>query len=81
MKDRGHGSIINISTMYALVAPRPALYDGTSFLNPAAYSASKAAMLAFTRYVASFWVDMGSVPTQSLPSPFSNTEEAGPNSV
>ena len=81
MKDRGHGSIINISTMYALVAPRPALYDGTSFLNPAAYSASKAAMLAFTRYVASFWVDMGSVPTQSSPGPFSNTEEAGPNSV
>ena len=29
MKERGRGSIINISTMYALVAPRPALYEGT----------------------------------------------------
>ena len=81
MKERKHGSIINISTMYAMVAPRPALYEGTTFLNPPAYSASKAAMIAFTRYVASFWGQYGIRANAILPGPFSNTEDAGPNSV
>ena len=81
MKERGRGSIINISTMYAVVAPRPALYESTAFLNPPAYSASKAAMIAFTRYVASFWGSYGIRANAILPGPFSNTEDAGPNSV
>ncbi len=81
MKDRGHGSIINISTMYAVVAPRPGLYEGTTFLNPPAYSASKAAMVAFTRYIASFWGKYGIRANAILPGPFSNTEDTGPNSV
>jgi len=81
MKERGRGSIINISTMYAVVAPRPSLYEGTTFLNPPAYSASKAAMIAFTRYVASFWGSYGIRANAILPGPFSNTEDAGPNSV
>jgi len=81
MKERGRGSIVNISTMYAVVAPRPALYEGTTFLNPPAYSASKAAMIAFTRYVASFWGRYGIRANAILPGPFSNTEDAGPNSV
>jgi NAD(P)-dependent dehydrogenase (short-subunit alcohol dehydrogenase family) len=78
---RGKGSIINISTMYAVVAPDPRLYEGTSFLNPPGYSAAKAAMLAFTRYVASFWGEHGLRANAILPGPFSNTEEAGSNSV
>jgi NAD(P)-dependent dehydrogenase (short-subunit alcohol dehydrogenase family) len=81
MKERKRGSIINISTMYAMVAPRPALYEGTAFLNPPAYSASKAAMIAFTRYVASFWGQYGIRANAILPGPFSNTEDTGPNSV
>jgi NAD(P)-dependent dehydrogenase (short-subunit alcohol dehydrogenase family) len=81
MKERGSGSIINIATMYALVAPRPGLYEGTTFLNPPAYSASKAAMMAFTRYVASFWGEHGIRANAILPGPFSNTEDAGPKSV
>jgi gluconate 5-dehydrogenase len=45
------------------------LYAGTNFINPPGYSASKAALLAFTRYTASFW------------GPFSNVEENSENSV
>lgn len=77
MKERRSGSIINISTMYALVAPRPQLYEGTSFINPPAYSASKAALLSFTRYVASFWGPYGVRANAILPGPFSNTEDTG----
>lgn len=81
MKSRHRGSIINISTMYAVVAPSPQLYAGTPFLNPPGYSASKAALLAFTRYVASFWGPYGVRANAILPGPFSNTQDAGDNSV
>lgn len=77
MKQQGSGSIINISTMYALVAPRPQLYAGTEFINPPGYSASKAALLSFTRYVASFWGQHGIRANAILPGPFSNTEDPG----
>jgi gluconate 5-dehydrogenase len=76
-----YGNIINISTMYATVAPSPQLYEGTTFLNPPGYSASKSALLAFTRYVASFWGQYGIRSNAILPGPFSNTQDTGPNSV
>jgi NAD(P)-dependent dehydrogenase (short-subunit alcohol dehydrogenase family) len=81
MKARNHGSIVNISTMYAAVAPSPQLYAGTNFINPPGYSASKAALLAFTRYTASFWGPYGVRANAILPGPFSNTEDDTGNSV
>jgi gluconate 5-dehydrogenase len=81
MIKRGRGSIVNISTMYAVVAPDPRLYEGTSYLNPPGYSSAKAATLAFTRYVASFWGSHGVRANAILPGPFSNTEDVNPNSV
>jgi NAD(P)-dependent dehydrogenase (short-subunit alcohol dehydrogenase family) len=82
MKAQHHGSIINIATMYASVAPRPQLYEGTTSLNPPGYSASKAALAAFTRYTASFWGPDGVRANCISPGPFSNTEDtAGQNSV
>jgi gluconate 5-dehydrogenase len=80
MKKRG-GSIINITTMYAHVAPSPHLYEGTDFINPPGYSVAKAGLLALTRYTASFWGKDGVRANAISPGPFSNTEDAGPNSV
>lgn len=77
MKQQGRGSIINIATMYASVAPRPQLYEGTASLNPPGYSASKAALVAFTRYTASFWGTTGVRANCISPGPFSNTEDVG----
>ena len=54
---------------------RPQLYQGTEFINPPGYSASKAALLSFTRYVASFWGTHGIRANAILPGPFSNTED------
>jgi NAD(P)-dependent dehydrogenase (short-subunit alcohol dehydrogenase family) len=82
MKNQGNGSIINIATMYASVAPRPQLYEGTASLNPPGYSASKAALVAFTRYTASFWGASGVRANCISPGPFSNTEDlTGENAV
>ena len=77
MKQQGSGSIVNIATMYASVAPRPQLYEGTTSLNPPGYSASKAALVAFTRYTASFWGREGIRANCISPGPFSNTEDVG----
>ena len=77
MKEQQRGSIINIATMYASVAPRPQLYEGTTSLNPPGYSASKAALAAFTRYTASFWGTSGVRANCISPGPFSNTEDVG----
>jgi NAD(P)-dependent dehydrogenase (short-subunit alcohol dehydrogenase family) len=81
MKERRRGSIINIATMYAVVAPSPRLYEGTKFHNPPGYSSAKAGLLAFTRYVASFWGPFGIRANAILPGPFSNTQDDGANSV
>jgi len=75
MKQQHRGSIINIATMYASVAPRPQLYEGTASLNPPGYSASKAALVAFTRYTASYWGRDGVRANCISPGPFSNTED------
>jgi NAD(P)-dependent dehydrogenase (short-subunit alcohol dehydrogenase family) len=59
MRDAGRGSIVNIGSLYASVAPDPAFYDHMGldppFLKPAAYGASKAGVLALTRYFAKLW--------------------------
>jgi NAD(P)-dependent dehydrogenase (short-subunit alcohol dehydrogenase family) len=81
MREAGSGSIINIATMYAVVAPSPQLYKGTKFLNPPGYSSSKGALLSFTRYIASFWGPHGIRANAILPGPFSNTEDTGANAV
>lgn len=54
MKRVGSGSIINICSMYGIVVPHPALYEGTEKFNPPGYSMAKAGLLQFTRYGAAF---------------------------
>jgi gluconate 5-dehydrogenase len=81
LKASGHGSIVNIATMYSVVAPSPALYANTEKLNPPGYSAAKAGLLAFTRYTASFWGQYGVRSNAILPGPFSNTVTSTGNSV
>jgi NAD(P)-dependent dehydrogenase (short-subunit alcohol dehydrogenase family) len=57
----GGGSIVNIGSLYASVAPIPAFYDHIQppFTKPAAYGASKAAVVNLTRYFARLWGPFG----------------------
>lgn len=48
----GHGSIINVGSIYGEYAPDWGLYAGTSMSNPAAYAASKGGLLQLTRWLA-----------------------------
>lgn len=52
MKQDGGGSIINIGSIYGVVAPDFPIYEGTDMTMPAAYSAIKSGIIALTRYIA-----------------------------
>lgn len=63
MVQAGRGSIINIGSLYASVSPDNRFYDhipsDPPFLKPPAYGASKAAVVNFTRYLATHWAPRG----------------------
>ena len=64
MARRGKGSIINLLSIYGIVAPdqriyEGSLYEGRAINTPAVYSASKAAVWGLTRYLATYWADKG----------------------
>lgn len=55
MAKRGGGSIVNVASIYGVVAPDFGVYEGTGLTCPAAYSAIKGGIIAHTRYLASYY--------------------------
>lgn len=51
LEESNHGSIINIASIYGSVGPDMSLYEDLSFLNPAAYAASKGGVIQLTRWL------------------------------
>ena len=45
-------SIVNIGSIYGMLGPDWGLYEGTAMSNPAAYGASKGALIQLTRWLA-----------------------------
>ncbi|SFN30105.1 NAD(P)-dependent dehydrogenase, short-chain alcohol dehydrogenase family [Formivibrio citricus] len=52
MRQSPHASIINIGSIYGQYGPNWQLYEGTAMANPAAYAASKGALIQLTRWLA-----------------------------
>lgn len=55
MKKKRSGSIINIASIYGTVGPDFSIYKDTRMTMPAAYSAIKGGVIAFTKYLASLY--------------------------
>ncbi len=58
MLEQGQGVIVNICSTYGLVGPDQRLYerpDGTRQFKPVYYSVTKAGVLGFTRYLATYY--------------------------
>ena len=58
------GSIIQTASIYGLMAPDHRIYEGSFYLGrqintPAVYTASKAAVIGLTKYLATYWADKG----------------------
>ena len=60
IKQRTGGSIIQTSSIYGILAPDQRIYENSFYLDrqintPAVYSASKAAVIGLTKYLATYW--------------------------
>lgn len=79
MATRGGGTIINVASIYGVVAPDFTVYDGTTLTSPPAYSAIKGGLINYTRHLASYYgprcvrvnaVCPGGVFTDTMPQRF-----------
>jgi NAD(P)-dependent dehydrogenase (short-subunit alcohol dehydrogenase family) len=59
MAARKRGSIINIASVYGVVAPDFDIYKGTKMTSPAAYSAIKGGIVSYSKYLASYYKNKG----------------------
>lgn len=64
MVSNGGGVIIQISSIYGLNGPDHTIYKGSNYLDreintPAVYSASKSAVIGFTKWLATYWAKDG----------------------
>ena len=55
---QGHGNIINISSIYGVVAPKFEVYAGTSMTMPVEYAAIKSGLIHLTKYMAKYFKGM-----------------------
>jgi NAD(P)-dependent dehydrogenase (short-subunit alcohol dehydrogenase family) len=54
MRENGGGNIINIASMYGVIAPDQRIYGDSGHNNPGHYGAAKGGVVQFTRYCATY---------------------------
>ena len=72
MKEQNYGKIINIASMYGVVAPDVSIYEGNNYYNPANYGVGKAGIIQFTKYIAAVYGKHGITCNSISPGPFPN---------
>ena len=75
-KVQGYGNIINISSIYGIVAPKFEIYNGTTMTVPVEYAAIKSGLIHLTKYMAKYFKGMNiKVNTLSPGGIFDNQNE------
>ncbi|MBI87013.1 MAG: short-chain dehydrogenase [Candidatus Marinimicrobia bacterium] len=75
MAENDGGCIVNIPSTYSVVAPNQNIYQGTSLGTPAAYSASKGGVQAFSQYLSTYWASKNVRVNQLTPHGVWNNHE------
>jgi len=57
-KKHGYGNIVNISSVYGVIAPRFEIYEGTVMTTPVEYAAIKSGLIHLTKYMAKYFKGM-----------------------
>jgi NAD(P)-dependent dehydrogenase (short-subunit alcohol dehydrogenase family) len=57
-KEQGGGNIVNISSIYGVIAPRFELYKDTDITTPVEYAVIKSGLIHLTRYMAKYFKGM-----------------------
>ena len=74
-KSQSYGKIINVSSMYGIVAPQFEVYnDSPDFTNPPNYGAAKAGIIQLTKYYASYLGHFNILINSISPGPFPSLE-------
>jgi NAD(P)-dependent dehydrogenase (short-subunit alcohol dehydrogenase family) len=55
---QGHGNIVNISSIYGVVAPKFEVYENTPMTMPVEYAAIKSGLIHLTKYMAKYFKGM-----------------------
>ena len=55
---RGYGNIVNISSIYGVVAPKFEVYENTKMTMPVEYAAIKSGLIHLTKYMAKYFKGM-----------------------
>lgn len=53
--EQGYGNIINLASIYGVVAPRFEIYNNTQMTNPVEYAAIKSGLIHITKYMAKYF--------------------------
>ncbi len=54
-KSQGYGKIVNISSIYGVIAPRFEIYENTEMTTPVEYAMIKSALIQLTKYLAKYY--------------------------
>lgn len=57
-KNQGYGNIINISSIYGVIAPKFEVYENTPMTMPVEYAAIKSGLIHLTKYMAKYFKGM-----------------------
>ncbi|MDK2083868.1 oxidoreductase [Aliarcobacter butzleri] len=57
-KKQGYGNIVNISSIYGIVAPKFEVYENTDMSMPVEYAAIKSGLIHLTKYMAKYFKGM-----------------------
>lgn len=75
MVEQGTGSIINISSIYGLVAPDMKIYEGSDFETEPDYPYTKGGTIMFSKYLASYYAKEGIRVNCIAPGGFFNNQK------